>query len=419
MLFLNLYNLSFHLHSYRSSNYDDSDDVSSETEYSDDDSYSRQSKKRSTRRSTRTSGRNKRSARKRIIESTDEDLTEEDEDERTRRTSRKKVSYKEQSDDNTDTDELIEVDWGDYNAEQEELGETIEKVLEHRLGKKGATGSQTTFYNVNKDGDPNANCDQLSEEDKEQQFLIKWKGRSYLHNTWENENQLREEGVKGLKKIENYLKKEEDIRLWRMQATPEDIEYYDCQEEMAFQLRLIHLNVERVISHQEVKDENGKTIIEYLCKFEGLSYSDCTYETEDLIKEKFQDKIDEYYSRHKSQKIPSRNAIKNLKYRPKFIQLKQQPDYIGGKDHLQLRDYQLDGLNWLGHSFSKGNSCCLSDEMGLGKTIQTISFLNYLSEEHAIYGPFLLVVPLSTMAAWQKELSIWAPELNCKFYPIL
>lgn len=173
--------------------------------------------------------------------STDDDATDldDDEDERVRRASRKKVSYKEQSD-HTDTDDLVEVDWGDYNAEQEELGETIEKVLEDRFGKKGATGSQTTIYNIDKNGDPNdCNPDELPDTEKEQQFLIKWKARSYLHNTWESEEKLKMENVKGLKKIENYLRKEEDIKLWRMQATPEDVEYYDCQGKCP---KLIELN---------------------------------------------------------------------------------------------------------------------------------------------------------------------------------
>lgn len=129
---------------------------------------------------------------------------------------------------------------------------------------------------------------------------------------------------------------------------------------MAYQLRLIHNNVERIISHQEVKDEETNQVyIEYLCKFEGLPYSDCTYETEELVKEKFERRIDEYHARQKSQKIPCRNS-KALRHRPKFLQLKTQPDYIGGKDHLQLRDYQLDGLNWLAHSFSKDNSVILA-----------------------------------------------------------
>lgn len=33
----------------------------------------------------------------------------------------------------------------------------------------------------------------------------------------------------------------------------------------------------------------------------------------------------------------------------------------------QLRDYQLEGLNWLIYSWARGNNCILADEMGLGK----------------------------------------------------
>jgi chromodomain-helicase-DNA-binding protein 1 len=54
--------------------------------------------------------------------------------------------------------------------------------------------------------------------------------------------------------------------------------------------------------------------------------------------------------------------------------------------------------------------------MGLGKTIQIISFLSYLYNAQQLYGPFLLVVPLSTLTAWQKEFEIWAPELNVIVY---
>lgn len=54
--------------------------------------------------------------------------------------------------------------------------------------------------------------------------------------------------------------------------------------------------------------------------------------------------------------------------------------------------------------------------MGLGKTIQTISFLNYLFHEHQLYGPFLLVVPLSTLTSWQREIHLWAPQMNVVVY---
>ena len=58
----------------------------------------------------------------------------------------------------------------------------------------------------------------------------------------------------------------------------------------------------------------------------------------------------------------------------------------------------------------------LADEMGLGKTIQTISFLHYLSHYHQLYGPFLVVVPLSTMPAWHREFEQWTPHHNLVVY---
>ena len=54
--------------------------------------------------------------------------------------------------------------------------------------------------------------------------------------------------------------------------------------------------------------------------------------------------------------------------------------------------------------------------MGLGKTIQVISFLSYLFNAHQLYGPFLLVVPLSTMTAWQREFEAWDPDMNVVVY---
>lgn len=66
--------------------------------------------------------------------------------------------------------------------------------------------------------------------------------------------------------------------------------------------------------------------------------------------------------------------------------------------------------------FLRNNSVILADEMGLGKTIQTISFLSYLFHQHQLYGPFLVVVPLSTLTSWQREFEVWAPEINVVVY---
>ncbi len=49
---------------------------------------------------------------------------------------------------------------------------------------------------------------------------------------------------------------------------------------------------------------------------------------------------------------------------------------------------------------------------GLGKTVQSISFMAYLQFEFNMPGPFLVVVPLSTVANWEAEWKKWTPGMN-------
>ncbi|CCH60588.1 hypothetical protein TBLA_0D00800 [Henningerozyma blattae CBS 6284] len=77
-----------------------------------------------------------------------------------------------------------------------------------------------------------------------------------------------------------------------------------------------------------------------------------------------------------------------------------------------LRDYQIQGLNWLIALHENKLSGILADEMGLGKTLQTISFLGYLRYVKKIDGPFLVIVPKSTLDNWRREFSKWTPEVS-------
>ena len=54
----------------------------------------------------------------------------------------------------------------------------------------------------------------------------------------------------------------------------------------------------------------------------------------------------------------------------------------------------------------------LADEMGLGKTIQTIALITYLIETKKNNGPYLIIVPLSTMSNWVLEFNKWGPTVN-------
>uniref|UniRef100_A0A8B9IPA9 DNA helicase n=1 Tax=Anser cygnoides TaxID=8845 RepID=A0A8B9IPA9_ANSCY len=349
--------------------------------------------------------------KKRQLDSSDDD--DDDYDKRgSRRQATVNVSYKEAEEAKTDSDDLLEVCGEDVPQPEEDEFETIEKFMDSRIGRKGATGAATTIYAVEADGDPNIGFEK-SKEPGEVQYLIKWKGWSHIHNTWETEETLKQQNVKGMKKLDNYKKKYQETKRWLKNASPEDVEYYNCQQELTDDLHKQYQVVERIIAHSNQKSAAGYP--DYYCKWQGLPYSECSWEDGALIAKKFQACIDEYFSRNQSKTTPFKDC-KILKQRPRFVALKKQPSYIGGHESLELRDYQLNGLNWLAHSWCKGNSCILADEMGLGKTIQTISFLNYLFHEHQLYGPFLLVVPLSTLTSWQREIQTWAPQMNAVVY---
>lgn len=153
------------------------------------------------------------------------------------------VSYKEESE-KSDSDDYLEREDVEEKEEPPDTSETIEKVLARRQGKKGVVGDVTTIYAVEEKGDPNIECDS---NEKETQFLIKWKGWSHIHNTWESMNSLLTQKVKGLKKIDNFVKREDSIGAWRNQMTPEDSEYYECQLELQQDLLKSYNIVERII----------------------------------------------------------------------------------------------------------------------------------------------------------------------------
>ena len=91
---------------------------------------------------------------------------------------------------------------------------------------------------------------------------------------------------------------------------------------------------------------------EYLCKWRGLPYSECTWEDGNLISNWYLEEIDSYLERNASDRIPNKNA-RVLRHRPKFYMMKEQLRGLGGRGRLQLRDYQLEGVNWLVKSWCK------------------------------------------------------------------
>ncbi|KAF8182435.1 SNF2 family N-terminal domain-containing protein [Mycena galopus ATCC 62051] len=80
----------------------------------------------------------------------------------------------------------------------------------------------------------------------------------------------------------------------------------------------------------------------------------------------------------------------------------------------RLKDYQLEGLQWMVGLHEQGISGILADEMGLGKTLQTIAFAAHLRATGT--RPFLVVCPLSVLHNWVSEFARFAPAIPVLMY---
>jgi superfamily II DNA or RNA helicase len=92
--------------------------------------------------------------------------------------------------------------------------------------------------------------------------------------------------------------------------------------------------------------------------------------------------------------------------------IKEPPQSKSGKT---LKDYQLEGVNWVIHNWAKKKNCMIGDEMGLGKTAQTISIMKYLYTEKKQQGPFLIVAPKSTIPHWVREIEDWTDMVPIEY----
>ncbi len=81
---------------------------------------------------------------------------------------------------------------------------------------------------------------------------------------------------------------------------------------------------------------------------------------------------------------------------------------VPGTLQAELREYQLEGFEWLARLAYWGVGACLADDMGLGKTLQSLALILSRSPQ----GPTLVVAPLSVCLNWLSEVEKFAPSLN-------
>ncbi|KAJ3261825.1 choline dehydrogenase 7 [Boothiomyces macroporosus] len=160
-----------------------------------------------------------------------------------------------------------------------------------------------------------------------------------------------------------------------------------------------YVKIDRIID-----DGDLDGVLHYLVKWAALPYDCSTWEEADLVEKLDADKIDDFNnSKNVDQnKVKSYASLGRNAPNGRWKKLSESPKF---NDGYTLRAYQLEGLNWL-IWYNKQNSI-LADEMGLGKTVQSTAFLFQLYRQENIKGPFLVIVPLSTMGNWEREMKTW------------
>ncbi|KAF2706596.1 chromodomain helicase-like protein [Pleomassaria siparia CBS 279.74] len=296
---------------------------------------------------------------------------------------------------NEDEEDQFEEDVDDdaipnyYSTIVEDAGPGIDKVVDYRL-KEGIELDPTN---------PSKN---------EFEYSIKWQDKAHYHSTWESYEPM--SSYKGIRKVDNYFKAVVLIDMYytaRKKTEPEEFEQHMVAREAERESQRDYHLVDKVIDSRHGEDET-----EYFVKWKGLTYEHCTWEPASLISTLSQTHIDRYLDR--SSKLPwSDKKESNLATRKKFVKLDEQPDYI---KYGQLRPFQLHGVNFLAHNWCRGTNVILADEMGLGKTVQTVAFMNWLRHDRRQEGPFICIVPLSTMPAWADTFNNWTPDVNYVVY---
>ncbi|KAG7191531.1 uncharacterized protein KQ657_003035 [Scheffersomyces spartinae] len=396
---------------------DDLDDIDDIDDDDEDDEYMVSSKKRRTKikvsRKTSKTSHSKKKAKANVIPQELRFST---------RNNNKKVNYVvdyEDDDDlmesggegydGVDNDEGIDgdVEEDDYYYYQQAQQQTtadgdsgasergIDQVMDHRLNEDN---SELTH---------DAKLDYL--------FKIKWSDASHLHNTWESWDDLK--AIKGFRKVENYIKQfiiaDQEIRTDPL-TTKEDIEAMDIEKERKRDEQEEYTQVERIVDSDRVEVNGGEeSQLQYLCKWKRLYYDECTWENAEEIAQIAPDQVTKYQQRLKLKILPNLSANYPLSQRPRFEKLVKQPVFVKNGE---LRDFQLTGLNWMAFLWSRNENGILADEMGLGKTVQTVCFLSWLICARRQNGPHLVVVPLSTIPAWQETFEKWSPDINCIYY---
>ncbi|XP_024519337.1 protein CHROMATIN REMODELING 4 isoform X2 [Selaginella moellendorffii] len=217
---------------------------------------------------------------------------------------------------------------------------------------------------------------------EELEYLVKWVGKSHVHNEWVCESRLK---TLAKRKLENYKGKHGTV--------PKNL--VDDR----------WTQPQRIIARRKGQDQTEEVLV----KWYSLPYDECTWERLDTALVPGLLDLLATFQLFESEALSSSESRKVKDGQGELEAVKEQPAELQGG---QLFPHQMEALNWLRKCWHKKKNVILADEMGLGKTISACAFLSSLHYEFKVRGPCLVLVPLSTMPNWMAEFALWAPGLN-------
>ncbi|XP_053937187.1 chromodomain-helicase-DNA-binding protein 6 isoform X2 [Cuculus canorus] len=224
-----------------------------------------------------------------------------------------------------------------------------------------------------------------------EEFYVKYRNFSYLHCKWATLEEL-EKDPRISQKIKRFRNKQAQMKHI---FTEPDEDLFNPD----------YVEVDRILEVAHTKDpDTGEEVTHYLVKWCSLPYEESTWELEEDVDP---GKIKEF----EALQIPPEIKHTERPASESWQKLEKSREY---KNSNQLREYQLEGMNWLLFNWYNRKNCILADEMGLGKTIQSITFLSEIFLM-GIHGPFLIIAPLSTITNWEREFRTWT-EMNAIVY---
>ena len=328
----------------------------------------------------------------------------------------KKVSYEEFSDSSFSSDD----DFYDFEAAPKKYNKPKEPKWDERTNETTSESESSSSPFSDEYGEPRQKEEytgpliervigtEIRKMEEKRRYYCKIKNESYIHCQWMNRAQIEEyhNGEKILKKWKREKKKTQQI-MEPAEESVKNLQILSAQREDIINPE--YFEVFRVIAYDP---EIQKYLVQWSAAFQPSD--EFTWESgEDIDNEAalnaFKEREDRYEQVKLMPKITSVSRQDPNKYfeytvdnLPKF------------KDGLELRDYQLEGLNWLRKCWYYHRSSILADEMGLGKTVQGVCIVNEIFRL-GIRGPFLAIAPKSTLMQWEREFHAWT-DLNVVRY---